>query len=132
MVYNGGLCQARVRYFDPERGRPGLPEGVAALVEGLEPERVVVGLVNLSGSETRRLIVQAGAFGEHRFTEVRCEDGPGEGKTVRVDGKHLEIEMPRSTSIRMAIGMQRFVNRPTYAFPWHGDKVPAVFRTEGE
>lgn len=30
-MYNGGLLMARLRYFDPQRGRPGLPPDVAAL-----------------------------------------------------------------------------------------------------
>ena len=38
IVYNGGLLTARVRYFDAERRRPGLPPDVAALVETLEAD----------------------------------------------------------------------------------------------
>jgi len=68
-VYNGGLVQATVRYFDADRARPGLPQDVAALVDELSGDRVGVQLVNTSRSETRRLIVQAGAYGEHAFTE---------------------------------------------------------------
>ena len=69
-IYNGGLLQTRVRHFDPERGRPGLPEDVAALVEKVEPDRSFLQLVNTSAFETRRVIVQAGAYGEHQFTTV--------------------------------------------------------------
>ena len=144
-VYNGGLLQARVRYFDPAADRPGLPEDVAALVEKLEAERIVVRFINLSKTQTRKLIVQAGAFGEHRFTEVRFEEieGDREGgdpagwtratrtrkeKTVSVDGVHLAVELPRTTSIRIDIGMRRFVNKPSYAFPWHGGKLPVPFQ----
>ena len=56
-VYNGGLLHARLRYFDAQQRRPGLPPGVAALVEELEAERTVVRLVNLGGTETRELIL---------------------------------------------------------------------------
>ena len=63
-VYNGGLLRATVRYFDPDRARPGLPLDVAALVDELKPDRSGILLVNLSRHETRKLIVQAGAFGE--------------------------------------------------------------------
>ena len=46
-MYNGGLLMARLRYFDPQRRRPGLPSDVAALVESLADERAVLHLVNL-------------------------------------------------------------------------------------
>ena len=144
-VYNGGLLQARVRYFDPSTDRPGLPEDVSALVEKLEAERIAVRFINLSKTQTRKLIVQAGAFGEHRFTEVMFDEMEGEReggdpagwtratrtrkeKTVSVDGVHLAVELPRSTSIRIDFGMRRFVNKPSYAFPWHGGKVPVPFQ----
>ena len=73
-VYNGGLLRARVRYFDIEKLRPGLPPDVAALVEKLEDKLTVVRLVNLSVSDTRKLIIQAGAFGEHEFLDVKYKE----------------------------------------------------------
>ena len=72
-VYNGGLLRATVRYFDPDRARPGLPRDVSALVDALAPDRVGIQLVNISTSATRTVIVQAGAFGEHRSR--RCGSG---------------------------------------------------------
>ena len=42
LLYNGGLLLARLRYFDAQRRRPGLPPDVAALVETLEARRTVV------------------------------------------------------------------------------------------
>ena len=80
-VYNGGLLRATVRYFDADRLRPGLPLDVAALVDELGPAVVGIQLVNTSRHETRRLIVQAGAFGEHRFTQLK----------YRVAGKDGEV-----------------------------------------
>ena len=47
----GGLLNARLRYFDPARRRAGVPEDVAALVSELGDRRTVVTLVNLSASE---------------------------------------------------------------------------------
>src|SRR5207253_2724703 len=41
------VLHARVRYFDPARRRAGLPEQVAALVERMTPDGVVLQLVNL-------------------------------------------------------------------------------------
>ena len=127
VAFNGGLLRARVRYFDIDRARPGLPQNVAALVEKLEADRTVVQLVNTSAFETRNLIVQAGAYGEHEFTEVRfkeqSKDVNGEKilteRSVMVNKKYFAVELPPSTSIRLDIGTRRFVNKPTYAFPWH-------------
>ena len=129
-IYNGGLLRATVRYFDRDQTRPGLPKDVAALVDKLEADRVGIQLVNLSRTETRNVIVQAGAFGEHRFAEVQFQTTDQEGlseRTVPVDSKYFVVELPPSTSIRLEGGIQRFVNQPSYAFPWHGDRVPVPF-----
>jgi len=131
-IYNGGLLRARVRYFDVGRSRPGLPPDVAALVERLERERTVVQLVNLSGLESHALLVQAGTFGEHAFTEVkylqRSEDGSGRitevERKIPIHRKFFQVELSPATSIRLEIGTRLFVNRPSYAFPWQGDAVP--------
>ena len=122
-VYNGGLLRATVRYFDVDRARPGLPQAVAAFVDELKPSKASIQLVNLSRDETRNLIVQAGAFAEHQFTEIRYDE-----KVVPVDTKYFAVELPPSTSIRIEAGMRRFVNDPSYAFPWHGDEVPVPFQ----
>ena len=134
IIYNGGLLFSHVRYFDPDRQRPGLPLDVAALVESVEAERVVVTLVNLSPFAMRRLIIQAGGFGEHRFTtaayEERTSDYPGSQKryaapqlataptTVAVDAPTVQVELPPAMMIRLELGMKRFVNDPSYALPW--------------
>ena len=97
--------------------------------------------MNLSTTKTRNVIVQAGAFGEHKFIEVGFEEetlgyeGPNPGLRIRVERKrartnasvnarHFAVQLPPSTSIKLDAGMRRFVNDPSYAFPWHGDKVP--------
>ena len=97
--------------------------------------------MNTNTEEARHLIVQAGAFGEHRFTDLRyaetvkqqpienpggrmMEAGAIEPRTVPVNGRYFAVELPPSTSIRVEAGLQRFVNDPTYAFPWHGGRVP--------
>ena len=66
----GGLLNARLRYFDPARRRAGVPEDVAALVSELGDRRTVVTLVNLSATESRTVIVQAGGYAEHQFESV--------------------------------------------------------------
>ncbi len=140
-VYNGGLLRATVRYFDPHRARPGLPPDVSALVDTLSPDRVGIQLVNTGTSATRTVIVQAGAFGEHQFTEIRYreelqahqaqdprawlrEERTHTVRTVPVNGTYCSVWLPPATTIRLDMGLRRFVNQPTYAFPWHGGCVP--------
>jgi len=128
-VYNGGLLRATVRYFDRDRVRPGLPLDVAALVDELRPDGVGIQLVNAHRGETRTLIVQAGAFGEHEFTEVKYREEGRDGETVTpVNGTYFAVELPPSTAIRVEAGLRRFVHRGSYAFPWHGDAIPVPFQ----
>ena len=134
VLYNGGLLMARVRYFDPDRRRPGLPPDVAALVSRVEADRTVLHLVNLSPCHARNLVIQAGAFGEHRFTEVhydaRTSDYPGpvgdyaapplrrETRTASVRDKHLRVRLPPASEITLDLRAERFVHNPSYAAPW--------------
>ncbi|MBX3001806.1 MAG: hypothetical protein KF893_24995 [Caldilineaceae bacterium] len=113
IIYHGGLLHVRLRYFDALERRPGLPADVAALVPALDAESVTVELINTNPSHERRLIVQAGAFGEHDFTSVEL----GNGETQAVDGKHFEVALPPGRSIRMKMGIARYVNTPSYAQP---------------
>ena len=112
-----------MRYFDKDLVRPGLPEDVGALVDSLSADGVGIQLVNLSRTETRNVIVQAGAFGEHQFTEINVG-----GNVQPLDSKYFEVRLPRSTSIRIEAGMRRFANDPSYAFPWHGGAIPTPFQ----
>ena len=130
IVYNGGLLHCRVRYFDADRNRPGLPADVAALVSKIEDDRTVLTLVNLSPFQTHRVEIQAGAFGEHRFDvinhDVLVSDFPGSHKayaaddvkttpeTVRVDSHSVLVELPPSTQITLDIETSRYVNPPSY------------------
>ncbi|SDL60206.1 hypothetical protein [Kriegella aquimaris] len=124
-IYFGGLLRATVRYFDVDRKRPGLPEDVSALIEKLEKNKSTVHLINLSPVHKRRLFIQAGAFGEHQFTDVvfskatKNDDGTfsTEGRKQSINGKYVEVVMPPASSIQLHLGMQRFVNKPSYDFP---------------
>lgn len=136
IIYNGGLLHCQVRYFDAERRRPGLPPDTAALVEKVEADHIVLTLVNLNIHTARDLIVQAGAFGEHRFGsatfEERTSDYPGvqgptgyaapdlvtETRTITIDDHLLRVVLPPASEIRLQITIQRTVNPPSYALPW--------------
>jgi len=67
--------------------------------------------------------VQAGAFGEHQFTEAKYKatgdvSSQLEDRTTRVDEKCLHVHMPAATKMSLDLGTKLFVNQPTYAFPW--------------
>jgi hypothetical protein len=115
-IYHGGLQHASVRYFDPLCLRPGLPEDVAAYVEAITSEGVTLSLVNTNPLEGREVWVQAGGFGEHQFTSVRTDAVGADG--VPVNHRILAVDLGPWAQTRLTLGMDRYVNRPTYDFPW--------------
>ncbi|GAA0357983.1 hypothetical protein NE235_00025 [Actinoallomurus spadix] len=142
VVYNGGLQQARVRYYDADARRPGLPSSVAALVSRIDPEATVVDLVNLDPESVHRVIVQAGACAEHTIRTVRhtvCDDPSwigdmydyGHGRPAvtsgeaRVDGPWLLVELPRSTRIRLTLELDLRTSPPSYRTPFDADEDPS-------
>lgn len=121
LIYNGGIFVGSIRHFDPERDRPGLPPGVSALVTGLGPGRVTVDLVN-TDTTTREVIVQAGGYAEHEFTDVICaplgsDPQSADGKAVH--GTAISVHLPPRSGGSLVAGFNRYVNDPTYAFPWN-------------
>jgi antitoxin component YwqK of YwqJK toxin-antitoxin module len=118
-LYNCGLSMTQVRHFDPKRRRPGLPPDVGALVSEIDPKGVQLRLVNLHPDGSRVVLVQAGSYGQHRFTTAEHVEGEREGaRSVKVSGPHLEVTLPPRTEISLRLGMERFVNPPSYDFPW--------------
>lgn len=129
-LYNGGLQQARVRYWDADRGRPGLPADVAALVEGFDKVRVGVQLVNLSNTSERRVVVQAGAFAEDGIDHVvvdQLEDGyPGLNRAYRANklttstrrinvwDNRLMVVLPPGTRLGLTLQITRRQFTPTH------------------
>ncbi|WP_051797095.1 hypothetical protein [Catenuloplanes japonicus] len=134
VVYNGGLAQARVRYFDADRQRPGLPEDVAALVSAIDPHATVLTLVNLSAVEQRVVTVQAGAFGEHDIVSVAFDatdtawSGHDTGYThvppavslahLNVDSPWLDVVLPAGTEVTLTLTLAMRVRQPSYRRPW--------------
>lgn len=116
-IYHGGLLHASVRYFDPHRKRAGLPTDVAAMVDRLTPNGIRLHLVNLNPGQKKRVILQAGAFGEHEFIRIKqVVHYPYQFDTI--NSRHVEIELMPGAVGRLEIDMRRFVNAPTYAQPW--------------
>lgn len=104
---------SRLRYFDSDERRPGLPEDVAALVEQMTADSVTVMLVNVSPIHPRRVVIQSGSYGEHEFGTAKTKD-----VTVDVNGKHLTVELAPGCGMKMELGTKRYRNQPTLAWPW--------------
>ncbi|MDP6666637.1 MAG: hypothetical protein QF357_04475 [Dehalococcoidia bacterium] len=109
----GEPLHARVRYFDPAARRAGVPEDVAALVEGMTDSTTTLSLVNLSPVVSKRVIVQAGAYGEHQVAGVDIE-----GERYVVDGSFFTVELGPGAGSRLVIHQDRYTNQPTLAHPW--------------
>jgi hypothetical protein len=119
IVYHGGLLHVRLRYFDAQARRPGLPSDVAALVSALDADSTTLDLVNTSPVHNRSIVLQAGAFAEHQFTQVaaipQAGDPPQPPQTV--NASHLQVELPAGRSVRLRLETQRYAHTPTYAQP---------------
>lgn len=111
--HSSSLLHCRVRYFDPERRRAGLPRDVAALVERMSDTHTTLTLVNLDQGESRRVAVQAGAYGEHRFGKVTIDDA-----STPVDDRGFTVELSPGCGARLHVTTSRFANDPTLSQPW--------------
>lgn len=108
------VLHAQLRHFDPIARRAGLPADVAALVQRIGPDSIVVTLVNINPLEARTLTIQTGGYGEHRATNVRW----GKAET-KVDANCFDVRLAPGAGTTLTIGVRRYVNQPTLAFPWN-------------
>lgn len=109
----GGVpLHCRLRYFDADRRRAGVPNDVAALVHRLGDRSTEVTLVN-TGAQPRTIVVQGGAYGEHRIDTVTCQD-----VTQSVGGRSFTVRIEPGAGARLTLAMTRYANRPTLGFPW--------------
>jgi hypothetical protein len=109
----GGQLHARLRYFDPERKRAGVPPDVAALVSEISDTRTVVTLVNTSATTARTVLVQGGAYGEHRFESVERD-----GRTERLGARVFSVRLEPGAGARLALTQRRYAATPTITRPW--------------
>ncbi len=112
----GGLVNARLRYFDPVRKRAGVPEDVAALVSTLSVRGTVVTLVNTSTTASHTIVVQAGAYGEHQFDSVTWN-----GHSQALNAPDFTVKLAPGAGGTLTLTMRRYVNTPTASFPWDRD-----------
>ncbi|RXZ83729.1 hypothetical protein EBB07_04925 [Paenibacillaceae bacterium] len=118
-ISHGGLQHASVRYYDGAKQRPGLPEGVAALIDKLEDNALELTLINTDLFASKEVIVQAGSFGEHQFTEAVISNYAGDIlETLPIAGKWLRVAMQPGSGLKLRLGMDRYVHQPSYATPW--------------
>ena len=136
VVYNGGIAQARLRYYDADRGRPGLPPDVAALVSSIDPDATAVTLINLSGTQSRTVVVQAGVFAEHDIASARYETAdpgwPGSETDyiyrepelsqarTEVGGPWLDVVLPPGAQISLTLSLRMRVRTVAMRTPWSG------------
>lgn len=110
---DGGLLHARLRYFDPVARRAGLPPDVAALVSEITDTRTVVTLVNLSPREARNVLVQGGAYGEHRIESATLA-----GQRTPVNGRTFLLRLAPGAGAKLDLAMRRYAEKPTLRLPW--------------
>lgn len=115
IIYHGGLLHVRLRYFDAQARRPGLPPDVAALVSRLDGDSTTVELVNTSPVHGRELILQAGAFGEHTISQVTVTNS--QAQPVDVNSPQLRVALPPGRGVTLHLRMERYRNTPSYAQP---------------
>ncbi|MXZ25549.1 MAG: hypothetical protein F4Y80_11975 [Caldilineaceae bacterium SB0665_bin_21] len=117
IVYHGGLLHTRLRYYDAQERRPGLPPDTAALVTAMDANTVSVSLANAHPGESRSLLVQGGAFGEHRITAVQA-DGAREDMQEAGSDRWVRVDLPAGRSVDLTVHLDRYAFRPSYAQPF--------------
>lgn len=135
----GEMLYSQVRYFDGERRRAGLPPDVAALVTRIEKDLVELEVVNLNAVESRQLVVQGGAYGEHvfesvEFTQVadiqppvRDVRNPRSGmieQALTESRKELgagafAVDLAPGSGSKLSIKIKRHASKPSFEFPWN-------------
>lgn len=135
VLYNGGLQFARIRYFDIDNKRIGLPLDVSALVTGFDQEQLTIELVNTSMQHVRNLVLLGGAFGEHEIIEVTVlEDSaqkqyPGVRneylapkpnlieRTIDIKGNHFAVTLEPGNHLYLTLKMRfNSLNARFYTF----------------
>jgi hypothetical protein len=110
----GGLINARLRYFDPDRKRAGIPPDVAALVSELSDTQTTVTLVNVNRSRARTVIVQGGAYGEHQLVSIM-----NDGRVTPIGSPYLTVRLDPGCGQRLVLTLKRYANAPTAMHPWY-------------
>jgi hypothetical protein len=109
----GTVLHCRVRYFDPEAQRAGLPPQVAALAERLSADSTELRLVNLDQTRSRSVLVQSGGYAEHC-----CDSVEYGGRQISVRSPVFRVRLVPGSGGTLALRVHRYVNPPTLSLPW--------------
>jgi hypothetical protein len=109
----GSPLHCRVRYFDPEKRRAGVPDDVAALVDRLTDTQTGITLINLSPVAGHSVIVQGGAYAEHQFADLTID-----GHKRAVDAPSFTVELSPGSGAHLVLTTHRYANPPSLKFPW--------------
>ncbi|MEA3406822.1 MAG: hypothetical protein U9R48_01920 [Chloroflexota bacterium] len=109
----GFPLHCRVRYFDPQKRRAGMPDDVGALVDEMTADEMALTLVNVNQVQERTVVVQGGAYAEHQIEEIKVGD-----QVVPVDDSAFSVRLAPGAGRRLVLKMARYANQPTFAFPW--------------
>ena len=104
---------ARVRYFDAQRQRPGLPLDVSALVEKFDANSTTVRLVNTNPVEARTLYLQSGGFAEHQIVSASLD-----GQAIPVNDSAVRVKLAPGAGGQIVLQVKRYANEPTLRLPW--------------
>jgi hypothetical protein len=108
----GAPLHARLRHFDPVRRRAGLPADVAVLVTAMDAGSVTATLVNCHPAQGRDVVVQGGAYGEHRIHSVAVN-----GDTAPAGGRAVRLRLAPGSGASVRFATARYSLAPTLAFP---------------
>ncbi|MGH7020736.1 MAG: hypothetical protein ACREEY_12685, partial [Brevundimonas sp.] len=109
----GSPLFARLRYFDADARRAGLPPDTAALIDRMTATETGLTLVNLSQTLTRTVVIQGGGYGEHRIRDVLIDDS-----RRAVNAADFSLTLAPGAGARLVLTMDRYANTPTLKFPW--------------
>ena len=109
----GSPLHCRLRYFDPERRRAGVPADVGALVEGMTGDDTTLSLVNLSQVDARTVVVQGGAYAEHQLLSATIG-----GQEINIGHPWFTVRLAAGSGATVTLRMERYANRPTLVHPW--------------
>lgn len=115
-IYHGGLWHASVRHFDTGKGRPGLPQDVAALVEKIDEEALTIRLANLDTKRSRDMAILGGVYGEHRIERARrVVEGDEDSRELALDGEgRAVLQLEPGEMARVELRLERYGRRPRY------------------
>jgi len=114
-ISHGGLQYGKIRPFDADLKRPGLPAEVALKVESISQTHVRLSVSNISSDTPRRIILQAGNFGENLFTSISVM---GSEESTEINSKWVELVLAPSSTSTLDCGIALNACQPTYETPW--------------